>query len=221
MSESSEISFSQEVLRKGIHLISLSIPIIYIFVTRETALYILVSLAIMAIVIDFLSKFDNIVGIMLKKYFGKMLRPHELNQKYVLNGASWVFISAVVCVFIFPKFLAVVGFTILIIADISAALFGRKYGKHKLFTNKSWEGTFAFIVSAITVIFIYGLIFNAPIIFFFGGIIASLIGGFVEAASTKMKVDDNLSIPLSVSSVLFLFGLYADSILTPFLHLIK
>ncbi len=221
MSESTEISFSQEVLRKGIHLISLSIPIIYVFVTRETALFILVSLAITAIVIDFLSKFNNIIGILLKKYFGKMLRPHELNQKYVLNGASWVFISAVACVFIFPKYLAVVSFTILIISDISAALFGRKFGKHKLFTNKSWEGTFAFMISAIVVVFIYGIIFNAPIIFFIGGITASIVGGFIEAASTKLKVDDNLSIPISVASVLYLFGVYADSILTPFLHLIK
>lgn len=221
MSESAEISFSQEVLRKGIHLISLSIPIIYIFVTREIALSILVTLAIFAITIDFLSKFDNIVGIMLKKYFGKMLRPHEINQKYVLNGASWVFISAVVCVFIFPKFLTVVSFTVLIISDISAALYGRKYGKHKLFVNKSWEGTFAFMISAIIVVFIYGIIFNAPVIYFIGGIASAIIGGFVEAASTKMKVDDNLSIPTSVGFVLWIFGIYADSILTPFLHLLK
>ena len=216
-----EISFTQEVLRKAIHLISLSIPIIYIFVTREVALYILVTMASLAVIIDYLSKFNNIVGVLLKRFFGKMLRSDELNKKYVLNGASWVLISAVVCVFVFPKFLTVVSFSVLIISDISAALFGKKFGRHKLFVGKSWEGTIAFIISAIIVIFIYGYFFNAPAIFYFAGLIAAIIGGFVEAASKMLKMDDNISIPISVAGILWLIGIYANYIQTPFIQLLN
>ena len=220
MTEEKNISFTQELLRKGIHLISLSIPVLYIFLDKKTGLSILIPLTIIAILIDVLSKFPNIVRLYLFKYFRHMLRPHETQDKLIFNGATWVLISATVCVLIFPKLLTVVSFTILIISDISAALIGRRYGKHPLFVNKSWEGTSAFIVSAIFVIIIYGLIFSAPWTFFIGGIIASVIGGVVEAISPIIKVDDNLSIPLSIGFTLWGLGLIAVNIGEPYLHIL-
>ena len=199
-----EIPFSQELLRKTIHLISLSIPVVYIFVTKEFALAILIPLCIIAIIIDLLSKGKNPIHYYLFKFFGKILRTHEVEKKYVLNGASWVLISAVLCVFVFPKIITVVAFTILIISDSCSAIFGRMYGKHRLFDKKSWEGTFAFFISAWVVVIIYGIIFNLPFSYFYFGILAGIIGGFAEAASGIMKMDDNLTIPVSAGLVLWL-----------------
>jgi dolichol kinase len=129
------------------------------------------------------------------------MRSHEVDKKYTLNGASWVFISAVVCIFIFPKLIAVTGFSILIISDASAALYGKKFGKHKLFT-KSWEGTGAFFVSSFIVVGVVGILVSAPWTYFLFGALGGLAAGFSEAASSVMKLDDNLSIPVS-------FGLIA------------
>jgi len=220
MSKEREISFTQELLRKGIHLISLSIPVIYIFVDKRTALYILVPLAIFAVSVDLLSKFRNFIRLYLYKYFRKMLRSHETQDKLILNGASWVLISATLCVLIFPKLLMVVSFTILIISDILAALIGRKYGKHPIFIGKSLEGTAAFIVSAIVVVFIYGILFAASWTFFVAGTIAAVLGGLIEAVSPILKIDDNLSIPVGIGFILWVLGIYANNIGVSFLHLI-
>lgn len=205
-----EIPFSQELLRKGIHLISLSIPVIYIFVTKEFALSVLIPMAVLFIIFDLLMKWDNPVQKLIYIIFGGMLRPHERGKKLVFNGATWVLISAVATVLVFPKILAVTGFTILIISDISAALFGRKYGKHPLFT-KSWEGTFAFFISGIIVVLILGFAFGAPLAYFFWGIIGAIAAGFAEAASSVMKLDDNLSIPVTVASIMWIGALIAQN----------
>lgn len=154
------------------------------------------------------------------KYFRRMLRSHETGKRYVLNGASWVLISASICVLIFPKLLTVVGFTILIISDIFAALIGRKYGKIPIFINKTLEGTTAFIVSAVLIIVIYGAAFSAPWTFFVSGILVSVLGGIIEAISPILKVDDNLSIPLGIGLLLWIFGIYANMLGEPFLSLI-
>jgi len=198
-----EISYTSELLRKLIHLCSLSIPIIYVFVEKELALTILIPMALIAISLDLASKRIKPLGDVYKKIFGSILRKHERNKKKILlNGASWVLIAAVLTVFVYPKIIAITAFSILIISDIAAALVGRKFGRTPLF-NKSWEGTLSFIVSAIIVVAIIGFVFSAPWSFFVFGALASIAGGFAEAASKLLKADDNLTIPITVGFVLW------------------
>lgn len=204
------ISYSQELARKLIHLCSLSIPIFYFFVDKDTALLVLIPMAVFAVALDIVTKKVKPLREIYKKYFGQMLRKHERKKKKILlNGASWVLISAVLTVFAFTKITAITGFTILIVSDISAALIGRKFGKTPLF-NKSWEGTSAFIISAFIVVSVVGCIVSAPLAFFIAGAFAAVVSGFVEAASKVLKVDDNLSIPISFGIVLW-FGAYISS----------
>ncbi len=201
MSNESNISYKQEILRKGIHLASLSIPVSYIFFTQENMLSVLVPATILFIIFDLLSQNVRFFIDLMLKYFGKILRPHEKKGKGLFNGATWVLISATICVLAFPKIITITGFTILIISDICAALIGRRFGKHGFF-DKSWEGTIAFIISAIAIIFIYYNMFNLPFSYLVIGVIAATIGGFVEAISKVIKIDDNLSIPISVGLVM-------------------
>lgn len=210
MSNESNISYKQEILRKAIHLASLSIPISYIFFTRENMLSLLVPATILLIIFDLLSQNVRFFINLLMKYFGNILRPHEKKGKGLFNGATWVLISATICVLAFPKIITITGFTILIISDISAALIGRRFGKHKFF-DKSWEGTISFMVSAIIIVFMYYNMFSLPNSYLITGIIAAIIGGFVEAVSKVIKVDDNLSIPISVG-VVMVIGEYFYSI---------
>ncbi len=219
MISNSNIPIEQELLRKGIHMSSLAIPLIYIYVSKETALATLIPLAILTIIIDIFSRKNMFLHNFIFKYFSRMLRPHELQGGFVLNGASWVLLSAVICVAIFPKLPMVVGFTILIISDVSAALVGRNIGRTPLF-DKSMEGTIAFIISAIVVIMIYGFFFNAPWTFYTTGIIGAVVAAFAEAASSLMKMDDNLTIPLSFGIVFWLGGFLSQNMGVPFLNLI-
>lgn len=220
MSQKQEISYSQEILRKSIHLCSLSIPIVSSFIDKFLALEILLPITAAFVIIDLLSHIYAPIGALVQKFFGKMLRPHEYSKTILLNGASWVLLSACLCLFIFPKIAFVVGFSTLIISDISAALFGRKFGKHKFF-DKSLEGSSAFFISALIVMSIIGYLSSMPWIFFAFGALGALLGAIVEAASITLRFDDNFSIPLTVGAVMVAGGMVADKLSTPFLYLLR
>jgi dolichol kinase len=190
------IQYRDELFRKLIHLFSLSIPIVYYFITTEAAALILGVLAVLALIIDLGRYLHPETGKIFYKIFGLLLREHELDHKKKnLNGATYVLISALVSVLIFPKVIFISAFSILIISDSAAALIGRKFGKRK-FLSKSFVGTLTFFVSACIVI-----LFTPKVSGFFEeyliGFIAAFVGAIVENVSFKL-VDDNLSIPLSV-----------------------
>lgn len=213
--EKTEIPYSQEILRKVVHLVSLSIPVIYIFVTEKFALTVLIPMAVVAVALDLLSrKKDSWANKFVFTFFGGMLRKHERKKKkLLLNGASWVLISAVLTVLIFPKVIAVIAFLILIVSDMSAALIGRKWGKTML-GRKSLEGTMAFIISGSLVVILVGYLFNANIYFYIAGLLGAVIGGLAELYAKQLKLDDNLSIPMGVGiTMLAIAKLWNDSFL--------
>ena len=196
------INYRDELVRKLIHLCSLSIPIIYYFIPRFDAIIILSVFTFSAVILDLSRYFHPSIGKIFYKLFGVLLRKHELdNKKKNLNGATYVFISALICVIIFPKVFFLTGFSILIVSDSLAALIGRKFGKHK-FLFKSLEGTLAFFISAsIVVLFtpkIEGLMTEYLI-----GIIAAGVGAIVENISFGFA-DDNLSIPISIGLTMWI-----------------
>ncbi|HOI28284.1 MAG TPA: dolichol kinase [Melioribacteraceae bacterium] len=199
------IDYQSEVLRKAIHLCSLSIPVVYYFITRELALSILIPLALLSLVLDlsryYFKPFSNI----FYKIFGFMLRKHEKDEKRKnLNGATYVLISAVLVIAIFPKVFAVTGFAVLIIGDIAAALIGRKFGQTQ-FLLKSLEGTIAFFIFSIVVILFTPKI-EGSITEFVIAVIAVGVGAVAENISTGWA-DDNLTIPVSIGITMWI--LYA------------
>ena len=199
------IHYRDELVRKLIHLFSLSIPIIYYFIPSSISITILMCLTIFALIIDggrFISKpFAKI----FYKTFGFLLRKHELdNEKKNLTGATYVLLSALICAIIFPKVIFVTAFTILIVSDTMAALIGRKFGKRK-FLRKSFEGTLSFFISASIVVIFTPKVGDFQMEYVIG-FIAAFVGAIVENISYGLA-DDNLTIPISVG--LTMWALYA------------
>src|ERR1035438_3015639 len=156
------INYRDELVRKLIHLCSLSIPIIYYFIPQSTAIIILSILTILAVALDVSRHFFPAVGKLFYMIFGFLLRKHEKDgRKKNLNGATYVFISALLGVIIFPKVLFLTAFPILIISDSTAALIGRKFGKHKLFAN-TLPIQFAFFITS-SIEFLFTNKSNGPI----------------------------------------------------------
>jgi dolichol kinase len=199
------IRYRDEVVRKLIHLCSLSIPIIYYFIPQITAAIILAGFTLFAILLDVSRYLSPQLGKYFNRMFGFMLRKHELDKKKKnLNGATYVFISALLSVIIFPKVLFLTAFPILIISDSTAALIGRKWGKHK-FLAKSLEGTLAFFVSA-SIVVLFTPKLNGSFTEYMIGIMAAAVGAIVENISHGYA-DDNLSIPISVGFTMWLLYL--------------
>ena len=112
----------------------------------------------------------------------------------------------------FPKHIALVGIYSLAIADPLAAIIGIKFGKHKLTPTRSIEGSASFFLAIFLVTLVvltgYNNAFDIRIL-----LVAIAVGGICTAADTiPLKLDDNLTIPLFTSALLWLvctvFGIY-------------
>lgn len=197
------IDYRYELVRKGIHLCSLSIPTIYYFISRDLALSILLPITAVFVLVDLARYYIPTVAGWFYKWFGWLLRKHEKDEKQKrLHGASNVLISASICVFLLPKIITINAFAILIISDTTSALVGRRWGRRRFFA-KSLEGSLAFFLSAVIVVLIAPK-YQYIALEYFIGFVAAIFGAFIEAL--PLKIDDNLSIPIGVG--LFLLLLY-------------
>jgi dolichol kinase len=193
--------YKAEIWRKAFHLFNLSIPVIYFFVPKSTALMILIPLTLGFLIVDILRFYHDPTAKYFYRFFGFLLRGKERdNNKKRLNGATYVLISATICIFIFPKLFAVIGLATLSFADSAAALVGRRYGKTK-FLNKSLEGSIAFFVFAAAVLFITPKFEYVPLEYVIG-LFAAAVATIAEAGASF--IDDNFAIPISVASILWI-----------------
>jgi dolichol kinase len=199
-----EHDYSGELARKAVHLSSLSIPIAYYFMSKSTALLLLVPLTLFVGLTDAARYLLPAFRDVYHRWFGWLMRAHEKNEAEPrLTGATYVLLSASLGILLFPKIIIITAFAIMIISDTVAALVGRKIGRHR-FMQKSLEGTTAFFLSAVFVVLL------TPKAEYSGaeyliGLVGALVGAVVEAMS--IAIDDNLSITFSIGFVMW--GLYA------------
>jgi len=196
--ETDRLELRYEVARKAIHLSSLSIPVIYWFISRELALLLLAPLFCGFFVIDLLKNFSSPISAWYHKTFGSMLRTHELQgNKAYLNGATHIVMAALLLVLFFPKIIAVTAFTLVAVSDTLAAIVGKLVGTHR-FGKKSLEGSGAFLLSALLIVVAVPGLNHAV------GVMMALSATITEAFVVRIgdfKIDDNLSIPLVSATV--------------------
>ena len=197
-------NLKKELYRKSIHLSSLWIPLFIYFVHPGVSIVFFSLLFVGNVLIEY----GN-----YKKYpwarrtfgslFFRMLRNKETTHgKFQVSGSLYVLLAAIACTLLFPQPVAVISLSVMLISDTSAALFGKAYGTRKLYKNKSLEGTVAFFLSALIVNMLCEPIYH----FTYAGVIACAAASFAEMFEDKLEVDDNLSIPLVVGTVLVILN---------------
>ena len=197
-------NLKKELYRKSIHLSSLWIPL-FIYLVHPGVSIVFFSLLFVG---NVLIEYGN-----YKKYpwarrtfgslFFRMLRNIETTHgKFQVSGSLYVLLAAIACTLLFPQPVAVIALSVMLISDTSAALFGKAYGTRKLYKNKSLEGTVAFFLSALIVNMLCEPIYH----FTYAGVIACAAASFAEMFEDKLEVDDNLSIPLVVGTVLVILN---------------
>lgn len=197
---STEESYKAELFRKAIHFSSIAIPLLYFVTPRDTTLMVLCFLTIGFLFVDIARYYHHPTVRWFHRIFGWLLRRHESDRKRKrLNGATYLLIAATLAVLIFPKIIAITSFIVFILSDMIAALVGKRFGKHPLF-HKSWEGTCAFFLSALTVIMLLPKV-EYHLSEYLVGIIAAAAGAMIEVL--PIDIDDNFSIPLGVGVILW------------------
>ena len=188
-----------EYIRKLIHLSNLIIPILYYYVFHDKRFF-LISLFFFVLIflaIDLFREKNKYIKILFNLFFNRMMRKHELNG--ALTGASWVMISAFFTILIFPKNIAILSLIFMSVGDTVAGLVGRRVGKLKI-GEKTLEGfVFGFLACAI-------ISYNYKLIPFSISIYGSLVGMIFEVL--PLPLDDNLKIPLSSASIMFVIESY-------------
>ncbi|HJD58816.1 MAG TPA: SEC59/DGK1/VTE5 family protein [Rickettsia endosymbiont of Ceroptres masudai] len=187
--------FDFEKKRKIFHLSAIIFPLLYLFIPRTAITLLLFIITAITLYLD-VSRHNNAkISEFVTRFFSKVIRPLEKNSSFALSGISFMMLGFVLTALLFPKNLVICSWLILIISDCLAALVGVKIG-NSLGNGKSIAGSVTFLASAIliSILVYFYLGYNTSFII----IIISCIGATAaEFYSNDLRINDNLSIPLS------------------------
>ncbi len=189
-----------EFKRKLIHISSIFIPLSYKYLfgfNRKLFVIILFGITLLSIIIDFMRLEHHSVKKLFLKYFGNLLRHHEIEN---FTAATFLMLSALLSIAVFPPEIAFISLVFLAIGDTSAALIGTNFGKRKLFgTKKSLEGSLACFLSCMAMVMIFNI---DPFIGFVGAVAATI------AEFSHISLDDNIKIPIISGLIMSIAGVF-------------
>lgn len=193
-----------EIYRKAIHLSSLWMPLFLLLADRNISIIVFLALLFCNLATEYSAykyRRSSFIGRSFRKMFFKTLRPREvIENKFTPSGAVYVLLAALSCAVCFSKEAGAMALTVMLIADTMAALVGRFCGIFRFHNGKSLEGTSAFFISAMLILLSFAHQCPLPVIFS-----TAIVATFVEFFEDKLKLDDNLSIPLAVGFMLNFF----------------
>ena len=126
------------------------------------------------------------------RLFRMILSPREAGG---IASSTWYMAGILGTLILFPLEAVVPAIWVLALADPAANYIGRRWGRRQLGTG-TWEGLGAFVVVAGAVLLLAA---EPP-----AALLAALLAGLAEIV--PWRVDDNVTIPLVVSGVLWLGG---------------
>lgn len=137
------------------------------------------------------------VNDLLMRLFAPVAHPHERHR---VNSSTWYCTALLALSLLAPLRSAEIGVLVLALADPAAGLIGRRFGRTRLRGARSLEGSLGFLavgtlVAATWLILGSGLAVRPAL---FIAAVAATVGALVELFSTRL--DDNLTIPLSVTA---------------------
>lgn len=189
-------SIYKELLRKLLHISSIWIIFVIYYLPQYSNIVFLSILSVL-LIYEYCRKLENKFSLFLNKIFGGLLRSHEKSSKFILTGATYVLLAALLSNLIFPQNVAIIALSIMLISDTFAAIIGKIYGKIKLADGKSLIGSTTFFVVSILVIYIVSLLIGDNLAYNIRGIIfTALIATITELYSPVVKLDDNITITL-------------------------
>jgi dolichol kinase len=185
------MTLKHELIRKFIHSFALIVPFGYYFFDRKIILGIIGLGILVAICVEILRFHWHVFRELFHGLLGKLLRDHEIIR---LTGSTYLLIGCFLTVLLFTKWIALVSLLFLIVSDALAAVVGRRWGRHKIWKDRSIEGCTVFFISALLAVLI------VPGSHFLIG-----LAGVITACAVDIfihDINDNLTIPLIGGAVM-------------------
>jgi dolichol kinase len=142
--------------------------------------------------IDAIRLYDPDVNRRFFRVFVALASPREARE---LASSTWYLLGALLTLLLFPRPYALAGILVLALADPTASVVGRLWGRTP-FLGGSVRGTLAFAAVAFLVLLLF-----VP---WWGALVAAVVTAVMEAS--PFDLDDNLLVPITVAGVLFLMG---------------
>lgn len=175
----------REIYRKLIHLSTIAVPLLVWVLPYPLAVALLGGAAAAALGVEVARRQVRWARYHFLRRTRIMLRPHE---RHGLAGATYMVVAYLLALLLLPRPLAVAAMLYNGLGDASAALVGKRWGRHRTSWGKSWEGAGA----ALLVCLLVGL--AVP-----GVPLAAALLGALAAASLEflpLPLDDNLRVTL-------------------------
>ena len=178
------MSLQLEIRRKLFHLTSLSIPIGYLFIDRETTLLIISMVFALSLSFEIGRLFIPRIRSRIHPVFAPIMRVAEERK---LSGATYLLAGAWITIYFFEKEIAVIVLLLVSLSDAAAAIVGTAYGKIHLW-QKTLEGSTAFFASTGLILIAVGNLSVEQML------AALFIGTLVELL--PIPINDNLTLPV-------------------------
>jgi dolichol kinase len=172
-------------------------PVFYYFTGRDTAIYFIAGLFSLVLIFELIRSRTQVFNDWLWQYFRAFFKDKE---RYTMTGTPYFVGGALATVLFFDKPIAITALCFLTFGDVTAVLVGKKYGKHKIFSPKSLEGSLAFLVMVTMVGFILKKFcfpsVLTPRAIWYSALTATLI------EMLPISLDDNLTVPIVTGFIL-------------------
>lgn len=204
-------SLKNELKRKALHLTGLTVPLTYLLTDRGfTLTFIAAAFAIFVVLEPFriieglrdriklhlrLITPEVVTGIeVLEKHVMDIEREHE---RWGVAAHIYFALASLIVVYFFDERIAIASVTLATLGDAMAAIIGKNFGRHRFSNGKSLEGSLAYFVSGLIIIF--------PLLGLKTAFLGALTGTLAEFY--ELPPDDNFSNQVCVALSLYLFSL--------------
>jgi dolichol kinase len=129
-------------------------------------------------------------------YLENGVKNYERPKELPLKGAITFYTGCFLSIALFQPNIAIASITILALADSLSTIIGKFFGKHKLPINKekSWEGSITFFIASLLIL-----------IFFIKHPLNALVIGIITTLVEMLpRIDDNITVPLTVGILMSL-----------------
>jgi dolichol kinase len=175
----------REVYRKLVHLATVGVPLLAWLLPRPAGLALLGGAVVAALAVEWARARVRWVRYHFLRRTRLMLRSHERRG---IAGATYMAVAYFLALLLLPAPIAVAAMLYNGLGDASAALVGRRWGRHRTAWGKSWEGAGAALVVCLAVgLLVPGVPREA-----------ALLGALAAAAIEflPLPLDDNLRVTL-------------------------
>jgi dolichol kinase len=190
------IRYAGELTRKSIHVASLAIPVALYWLPENVSRPILLALTLVTLAVDVVRLHVPQVRTLFYFLFGRIIRDHE---RFNLLGSTYLLMAALLCMYAFPKPVAVVAIAFVVVGDAVAALVGRRWGRVRIL-DKSLEGSLACFAACVLI----GRIYPGDAITWPMTLVGALVATLFELL--PIPLDDNLRMSLSAGFAMTLLG---------------